>query len=137
MATKYLKGISSSPEANLSDLLKRGSYWACSDAVTYADASATLFAHPGYVTILAIVAEVTTAFTTVTSIQIGDGTTANKFAEFRGSLRDTGKFPVWCFQTLTAADTIEATVNGAATAGSVKFWVCYQPNNNEQRIFTR
>jgi hypothetical protein len=137
MATKYIKGISSSPEANLSDIMKRGSYWACSDAVTYASTSDTLFAHPAYTTILAVVAEVTTAFTTVTSIEIGDGTTTNLFASFGGCLRDTGKYPVWCFERLTDADTIVATVNGAASAGSVKFWVCYQPNNNEQRIFTR
>jgi hypothetical protein len=137
MATRYLKGISASPEANLSDILKRASFWACSDAVTYASTSDTLFAHPAYTTILAVVAEVETAFTTVASIQIGDGTTAALFAEFGGCLRDAGTYPVWCMKELSAADTIVATVNGAATAGSVKFWVCYQPNNNEQRIYTR
>jgi hypothetical protein len=141
--TKHLKGISSSPEANLSDLLKRAAFWACSDAISYADTGSekTLFTHPANVTILAVVPEVETAIDTATTgplLTVGDGSTTGLYGTWQGCLKDAGSYPMWLFAEKSSAGSIKATLTATGSAaGSVKVWVCYQPNSNEDRIFTR
>lgn len=142
--TKHLKGISSSPEANLSDILKRASFWACSDAIAYSDTgtAVTLFTHPANITIIAVVPEVETALTgTITLgplLTVDDGSTTALYGQWTGAIMDAGSYPLWLFKELTSAGSIKATLTATgSSAGSVKVWVCYQPNSNEDRIYTR
>ena len=142
--TKYLKGISASPEANLSDILKRASFWACSDALSYSDTGTekTLFAHPANICILAVVPEVETALsgsiTAGPTLTVGDGSTTGLYGQWSGVLMDAGSYPIWLFKECTSAGSIKATLTATgSSAGSVKVWVLYQPNSNEQRVFTR
>jgi hypothetical protein len=142
--TKHLKGISASPEGKLSSILKRASFWACSDAISYADTGSekTLFTFPANITILAVVPEVETALSgTITAgpvLVVGDGSTTGLYGTWRGVLTDAGSYPHWLFAEKTSAGSIKATLTATgSSAGSVKVWVNYQPNSNEDRIFTR
>lgn len=142
--TKHLKGISASPDGNLADILKRACFWACSDAISYADTGSekTLFTHPANVTILAVVPEVETAVSgTITAgplLQVGDGSTAGLYGTWEGHMADAGTYPIWLFKEQSSAGSIKATLTATgSSAGSVKVWVCYQPNSNEDRIYTR
>jgi len=142
--TKHLKGISASPEGKLSSILKRASFWACSDAIAYSDTGSekTLFTFPANTTILAVVPEVETALSgTITAgpkLQVGDGTTAGLYGTWQGVLTDAGSYPKWLFSEKTSGGSIKATLTATgSSAGSVKVWVNYQPNSNEDAIFQR
>lgn len=142
--TRYLKGISASPDGNLADILKNMALFAESEDVDYADTgtSVTLFAHPANVNVLGVLCVVETAFggsiTVGPKIAIGDGSTSGLYGTFKGCLKDAGSYMLWLGKELTTAGSIVADVTATgASAGSCKFIVVYQPNSNENRLFTR
>lgn len=136
MAVKLAKGIPSGLAGPfpMSALEKLNLKCIESDAIAYNDSSpVSVFTIPANTLIVALVAVVDTAFDVASSISMGDGSTAAKYGVWKGSLRSTGPFGKWVFEEESSRVTMQATISAAGAAqGSVRFFLIYRPNSNEQ-----